>query len=48
VALGNVNYPWYQKDKNYDSLRSDPEYQAIMAEVRKRWEVYKNEFDAGR
>jgi Flp pilus assembly protein TadD len=48
VALGNVNYPWYQKDKNYDSLRADPEYQAIMAEVRKRWEVYKNEFDAGR
>jgi serine/threonine protein kinase/tetratricopeptide (TPR) repeat protein len=48
VALGNVNYPWFQKDKNYDGLRADPEYQAIMAEVKKRWEVYKNEFDASR
>jgi eukaryotic-like serine/threonine-protein kinase len=45
VALGDVNYPWFQKDKNYDSLGADPEYQAIMAEVKKRWEAYKNEFD---
>ena len=45
VALGDVNYPWFVKDKNYDSLRSDSEYQAIMADVRKRWEAYKNEFD---
>ncbi len=45
VALGNVNYPWFQRDKNYDSLRGDPEYQAIMAGVRQRWEAYKNEFD---
>jgi len=44
VALGDVNYPWFQRDKNYDSLRADPEYQRIMAEVRQRWESYKNEF----
>lgn len=44
VELGDVNYPWFQRDKNYDSLHSDPEYQAIMAEVRKKWESYKNEF----
>ena len=48
LALGNVDYPWFQKDKNYDSLRADPEYQAIMAEIRQRWEGYKKEFDAGR
>jgi serine/threonine protein kinase/tetratricopeptide (TPR) repeat protein len=48
VALGDVNYPWFQKDKNYDSLRGDPEYQAIMADVRKRWEAYKSEFDSSR
>jgi tetratricopeptide (TPR) repeat protein len=48
VALGDVNYPWFVKDKNYDSLRSDPEYQAIMADVRKRWEAYRNEFDTQR
>jgi serine/threonine protein kinase/tetratricopeptide (TPR) repeat protein len=48
VALGDVNYPWFQKDKNYDSLRGDPEYQGIMADVRKRWEAYKSEFDSSR
>jgi serine/threonine protein kinase/cytochrome c-type biogenesis protein CcmH/NrfG len=45
VALGDVNYPWFERDKNYDSLRSDPEYQSIMAGVRQRWEGYKKEFD---
>lgn len=24
IALGDVNYPWYSKDKNCDSLRGDP------------------------
>jgi tetratricopeptide (TPR) repeat protein len=45
VALGDVNYPWFERDKNYDSLRADPEYQKIMAGVRQRWEAYKKEFD---
>jgi len=44
VELGNVNYPWFERDKNYDSLRGDPEYQAIMADVKKRWEAYRDEF----
>ena len=48
AALGDVNYPWFQRDKNYDSMRSDPEYQAIMADVKKRWEAYRDEFDPGR
>jgi len=48
VALGDVNYPWFKRDKNYDSLRADPEYQTIMAGVRQRWEAYKNEFDVAR
>ena len=48
VALGDMNYPWYQRDKNFDSLRADPDYQAIMANVRERWQSYKNEFDPGR
>jgi tetratricopeptide (TPR) repeat protein len=48
VALGNTNYPWFERDKNYDSLRSDPEYQKIMAGVRQRWEANKSEFDAPR
>jgi serine/threonine protein kinase/tetratricopeptide (TPR) repeat protein len=44
VALGNVNYPFFQRDKNYDSLRSDTEYQTIMGEVKKKWEAYRDEF----
>jgi serine/threonine protein kinase/Flp pilus assembly protein TadD len=47
VALGDVNYPWFERDKNFDSLRADPEYQTIMAGVRQRWEVHKKEFDVG-
>ena len=34
VQLGNHNYPWFQRDRNYNSLRNDPEYQTIMEEVR--------------
>jgi eukaryotic-like serine/threonine-protein kinase len=45
VALGNVNYPWFERDKNYESLRTDPEYQSILTGVRQRWEAYKKEFD---
>ena len=48
AALGDVNYPWFERDKNYDSLRSDPEYQTIMAGIRQRWEAYKEEFDPSR
>ena len=45
VALGDTNYPWFERDKNYDTLRAEPEYQTIMAGVRQRWEAYKKEFD---
>ena len=44
VEVGNHNYPWFQKDKNYDSLRGDPEYQRTMEEVRRHWEEYKQVF----
>ena len=47
VEVGNHNYPWFQKDKNYDSLRGDPEYQRIMEEVRRHWEQYKQAFGGG-
>ena len=46
VEVGNHNYPWFQKDRNYDSLRGDPEYQRIMEEVRHHWEQYKQTFGA--
>jgi eukaryotic-like serine/threonine-protein kinase len=47
MTLGDVNYPWFERDKNFDGLRNDPEYQAIMAGVKSRWEEYKREFGAG-
>jgi eukaryotic-like serine/threonine-protein kinase len=46
VALGDVNYPWFQRDKNYDNLRANSEYQTVMAEVQQRWSAYKKEFDS--
>lgn len=30
IELGNENRPWFERDKNWDSLRSDPEYQRII------------------
>jgi eukaryotic-like serine/threonine-protein kinase len=48
VALGYTNYPWFERDKNYDSLRADPEFQTILAGVRQRWQAYKDEFDPAR
>jgi eukaryotic-like serine/threonine-protein kinase len=47
VALGDMNYPWFQRDKNFDGLRGDADYQAILQEVRQRWEAYRDEFDPG-
>jgi serine/threonine protein kinase/tetratricopeptide (TPR) repeat protein len=44
VEVGNHNYPWFQRDKNYDKLRADPEYQRIMEEVRRHWQDYKQAF----
>jgi eukaryotic-like serine/threonine-protein kinase len=41
VDLGNHNYPWFQRDRNYNSLRGDPQYQRIMERVRGYWELYK-------
>jgi serine/threonine-protein kinase len=41
VALGNHNYPWFERDKNYASLRGDPEYQKIMEEVRAHLDEYR-------
>jgi serine/threonine-protein kinase len=44
VELGNHNYPWFERDKNFDKLRNDPEYREVMADVRRRWERYRKEF----
>jgi hypothetical protein len=33
--------PWFHRDKNYNNLRNDPEYQQIMEEVRDHIEQYR-------
>ena len=30
IELGNENKPWFERDKNWDALRGDPEYQRII------------------
>jgi serine/threonine-protein kinase len=30
IELGNENRPWFERDKNWDSLRNDPEYRRII------------------
>ena len=44
VELGDLNYPWYTRNKNFDSLCSDPEFQKIMDGVRQKHEAIQREF----
>ena len=44
VQRGNHNYPWFQRDKNWDKLRADPEFQRIMSEVEGYWKSYRDQF----
>jgi DNA-binding winged helix-turn-helix (wHTH) protein/TolB-like protein/Flp pilus assembly protein TadD len=46
VELGNHNYPWFVRDKNYDKLRGDPDYERILSNVRSRADKYRREFGA--
>ena len=39
VELGNENFPWFERDPNWDSLRDDPEYQALLARLKEQHEV---------
>lgn len=34
IELGNENRPWFERDKNWDSLRRDPEYLQIIDSIR--------------
>ena len=33
IQLGNENKPWFESDKNWESLRDDPEFQRIVASI---------------
>jgi DNA-binding winged helix-turn-helix (wHTH) protein/TolB-like protein/Tfp pilus assembly protein PilF len=44
IDLGNHNYPWFTRDKNWDKLRGDREYERMIAEVRNYADRYRQEF----
>jgi serine/threonine-protein kinase len=44
VSLGNHNYPWFQRDKNWEKLHGNPEYEQLMREVEGYWRQYMREF----
>ncbi len=33
IALGNENKPWFERDRNWDTLREDQEYQRIIESI---------------
>jgi serine/threonine-protein kinase len=46
IDLGNHNYTWFVRDKNWDRLRGDREYERMLAEIRNYAEKYRQEFGA--
>jgi serine/threonine-protein kinase len=44
VSLGDHNYPWFQRDKNWEKLHGDPDYEQLMREVEGYWKEYVKEF----
>ena len=44
VQVGNHNFPWFQRDKNWDKVRGDPEFKRIMLEVEGYWHHYNELF----
>ena len=46
IDLGNHNYQWFVRDKNWDKLRGDREYERMLAEIRNYADKYRQEFGA--
>ena len=46
IDLGNHNYPWFVRDKNYDKLRGDRDYERMLTETRNYADKYRQEFGA--
>jgi serine/threonine-protein kinase len=44
VALGDHNYPWFRRDKNYQKLQGDPDFERLMSEAQGYWKQYTAEF----
>ena len=38
ISIGNENYPWFISNPNWDLMREEPRFKAIMENLRERWE----------
>jgi eukaryotic-like serine/threonine-protein kinase len=38
IKLGNENYPLFQNSRKLDGLRGDPRFEAILRELKEKWE----------
>jgi serine/threonine-protein kinase len=38
ISMGNENYPWVATNPNWESLREEPRFKAIVEELKTRWE----------
>lgn len=45
VQTGLPCYPWYEGDLLLQPLRADPEFQALLAELRKSWQAAKARYE---
>jgi len=46
IDLGNHNYPWFARDKNFDKVRGDRDYERMLAETRNYADRYRQKFGA--
>jgi serine/threonine-protein kinase len=38
ISMGNENYPWVATNPNWESMREEPRFKAILEELREKWE----------
>lgn len=38
ISIGNENYPWFVKDPNWEAMRNDEGYKAIIENLKAKWE----------
>src|SRR6185437_13164433 len=46
IDLGNHNYSWFARDKNFDKVRGDRDYERMLAETRNYADRYRQKFGA--
>src|SRR5262249_55978622 len=38
IEMGNENYPWFATNPNWEGMRDDPRYKAIMESLKEKWQ----------